>query len=376
MNHQRGFTLLELLVVLAVLGLITALSTPTYIEELNRKRAGVAASETQAIVDAARSYRMKNGSWPGNATCSNAIAVLKSDYLPYLPSSGAVNRFNSLYSTSCTNMTFSLDQEATQDWDGYLVNSIPSTQIVDAASYRIRTTIGVPGTEPALDGKLSRLASGNAELNRMRTTLLMGGNNITEVGTVDAVAGTFSGNVNAGSGSFAGRVSADSAAFNSLGANTGQFAGGVSAAAANIGGNLNSNTLTVQQGAAIAGLLTAQGGSQFSGTATFWDAVVINKVVQEGTGGCGRGYIATDASGKLLTCQSGIWTSNGGGAPQFLSINIKGNSHTVDVTNYPCPAGYVKSGWDTTGQGWRQSDVSPGMYIGANDWAMVFCQKY
>lgn len=398
MRYNKGFTLIELMVVMGILGLISALSSPYIVEELNTRRANNAASETQAIVDAARAYRVRNGNWPGNATCSNAISVLKADYLPYLPSSGATNRFNSLYSTSCTTMSFSLDQEAIQDWDGYLINTVASSQIVDSATHRIRTTIGVPGTEAALDGKLSRLASSNAELNRMRTTLLLGGNNITEVGAVDAVTGNFSGNVKGASGTFAGNVTAGSGTFNglvsavtgifsggvsantvsanSVSANTGQFASGISAAQGTIWGNLNTSTLTVQQAAAIAGSLAVQGSSQFAGTAVFYDAVVINKVVTEGTGGCGRGYIATDASGKLLSCQNGIWTSNGGGAPEFLSINIKGNSKTIDVTNYPCPAGYIKTGWDTTGQGWRQSDVSPGLYIGANDWAMVFCAKY
>lgn len=375
MRRVKGFTLVELMVVMAILGVLAALTTPNIIDELNHRRSNLAASETQAIVDAARSYRVKNGTWPGDSTCSNALSVLQQNYLPYIPSSGAANKFNSLYSTSCTSTTFSLDQEAVQDWDGFLVNAVASTQIVDASNHRIRTTIGIPGTEPALDSKLSRLASGNAELNRMRTTLLLGGNNITEVGTIDAGAATFSGNVNAASGTFAGNVSANSAGVNSLTSNYAQI-GSLGVSQASVAGNLNTSTLTVQQAAAIAGALSVQGASQFSGVAVYNDVVVINKVVSEGAGGCGRGYIATDASGKLLTCQSGIWTSNGGGAPQFLSLNIKGNSRELDVTNYPCPAGYIKTGWDTTGQGWRQSSVSPGLYIGANDWAMVFCAKY
>jgi len=352
------------MVVLAILSLLASLSVPNYIDEINLKRANLAASETQAILDAARSYRIKNGSWPGNATCSNAISILITDFLPYMPSSGAVNKFGSLYSTSCTTATFSLDQEAIADWDGYLINSIASTEIVQASTHRIRTTIGIPGTESALDGKLSRLASGNAELNRMRTTLLMGGNNITEVGSIDAVTGNFSGSINAGAGNFSGNVSA----------NTGQFGSGVYAGQANVNGNTNTLTLTVQQAAAIASTLSVGGSSQFSGPAIFNDVVVINKVVTEGAGGCARGYIATDASGQLLTCQSGIWKANSGGTPQMLFLNIPGYSSN-DVTTYSCPAGYTKLGWDTTGQGWRSSST-PGLIIGQNDYATVFCAKF
>ena len=56
------------MVVLAILSLLASLSVPNYIDEINLKRANLAASETQAILDAARSYRIKNGSWPVSYT--------------------------------------------------------------------------------------------------------------------------------------------------------------------------------------------------------------------------------------------------------------------------------------------------------------------
>lgn len=323
MKSVRGFTLVELMVVLAILSILAALSVPNYLEEINLKRANLAASETQSIVDAARAYRSKNGAWPGDSTCSNAIAVLRTDYLPYLPSSGATNKFSSLYSTSCTGTTFSLDQEALQDWDGYLVNSVASTQIVDSASHRIRTTIGVPGTEPALDAKLSRLASGNAELNRMRTTLLMGGNDISEVGTVNAISGRFSSDVQ-----MRDLIVQQSATINGmLNAINGYFAG-----------NVTSGTLSVQQNAAIQGALGVGGESQFNASARFGNDVVLQKRVAEGQGGCETGAIASDASGKTLSCQSGVWRSSGGGQ-DFVVTNCVQKDYQQCVPL--CPAGYT-----------------------------------
>lgn len=304
MKKERGFTLVELMVVLGILSLLAALTTPSYIEELNQKRAVVSAGETQQILDAARSYRSDKGAWPGNATCSNALAVLSNPTDQYLVGVNSFNRYNSPYSTSCTSKTFSLDQETVADWDGFLVNSLAGTEIVDSATHLVRSTIGIPGSEPALDAKLSRVATGNAELNRMRTTLLLGNNNVTEVNKLEAVSGQFS----------------------------------VSVAGA---------TLTVAQTAAIGGLLQAQGESQFVGKAAFNDEVILNKVAVAGTGGCTTGAIARDSTGKTLSCQAGTWTSNSGaldgpyrvsgsslGAWAMCTLNYgSGNSKSLTYSN-------------------------------------------
>lgn len=264
--HKRfaGFTLLELMVVMAILGVFAALTTPSIVDELNHKRANVAVSESTLIMDAVRSYRAQKGAWPGGATCANALEALKNASPPYLLGVPDVNKFSSPYSTSCTSQTFSLDQSAVADYDGFLVNNIAGTSIVSATDHRIRTTIGVPGTEPALDAKLTRIATGNAELNRMRTTLLLGNNDIREVNNVEAVNGTFASQV-------------------------------------------SSRVLTVGDLASIAGALSVAGESQFSGKARFKQEVILGKTVVEGAKGCEVGALAKDSTGVTLSCQSGVW---------------------------------------------------------------------
>jgi len=249
---------------MAILGVLAALTTPSIVDEFNHKRANVAVSESTLIMDAARSYRAQKGAWPGGATCANALDALKNASPPYLFGVPDVNKFNSPYSTSCTAQTFSLDQSAVADYDGFLVNNIAGTSIVNAADHRIRTTIGVPGTEPALDGKLSRLATGNAELNRMRTTLLLGDNDIREVGSIEAVNGAFA-------------------------------------------SQISSRVLTVGDLASIAGALSVAGESQFSGKARFQQEVILGKTVVEGAKGCEVGALAKDSTGVTLSCQSGVW---------------------------------------------------------------------
>lgn len=181
---QRGFTLIELMVVLAVLGLLAAFTTPKYIEELNLRRANLTAEDTAAIMDAARSYRVSTASWPGSASsCNNAITVLKTG--GYLSAINTTNRYNNAITTSCDAKSFSVAQQAIESWDGYLTNTMAGTEITNAATYQVTSKIGIPGSEPALSNKLTRIATGNLEDNRMETTLYMGGNQMAEAGNIN-----------------------------------------------------------------------------------------------------------------------------------------------------------------------------------------------
>ncbi|PLP85731.1 MULTISPECIES: type II secretion system protein [unclassified Pseudomonas] len=181
---QSGFTLIELSVVLAIMTLMAMFSVPKFMESINEKRTGLTIQETQAVLDAARTYRMKNGAWPGDSTCSNAKSVLEGTTPPMLSGVSNKNKFNAPISTQCTTYTFSITQNIIQDWDGDVANGLPSTTITDTANHTIKTTIGVSGTEPALSSKLSRVSTGNAEDNRMRATLYMGGQTIAEGGDI------------------------------------------------------------------------------------------------------------------------------------------------------------------------------------------------
>jgi prepilin-type N-terminal cleavage/methylation domain-containing protein len=182
-GRQKGFTLIELVVVMAVMALIAALMTPHMMEEINLRRAKLTAEDTTAIMDAARSYRVATASWPGGAKCANAISQLKTG--GYLSAVGTTNRYNNEITTSCDTWSFSVVQAAVQDWDGYLVNSIAATEITSAGSHQITSKIGIPGSEPALNNKLTRVATGNTEDNRMRTTLYMGGQKMEEAGDIN-----------------------------------------------------------------------------------------------------------------------------------------------------------------------------------------------
>lgn len=322
MSKNSGFTLLEMAVVMAILGLVAALTTPNLIDELNQRRANFTIEETQMVVDAARAYRIQRGVWPGDSTCSNAIQAMKSESPPYIVGIPNFNKYNSLYSTSCTLRSFSIDQNAVPDWDGYIANSLAGTEIVSAATSQIRTTVGIPGTEAALDAKLSRFASGNAELNRMRTTLLLGGNDISEVNKLNA------NHVNSGSGSFSGGVS--------------------------------TLELSVEQLVSIAGVLSVQGESQFTGKTRFKDEVVLQKQAIDGQVGCETGALARDATGATLSCQSGIWKSSVASTMSYYKFSMSGVGYQ-----------YYGLGKVENGQFWGDAWCTVNLYCGTTGYQ--FC---
>lgn len=60
-----GFTLLELLVVVAIIGLLAAYVGPRYVSQLNKSEVTAAKTQVEAIARALESYRLDNGVYPG-----------------------------------------------------------------------------------------------------------------------------------------------------------------------------------------------------------------------------------------------------------------------------------------------------------------------
>lgn len=69
----RGFTLLELLVVLVVLGLLASLVAPKYFKQLGKSEAKTARAQIEGISKALDLYRLDIGKFP---TTEQGLAVL------------------------------------------------------------------------------------------------------------------------------------------------------------------------------------------------------------------------------------------------------------------------------------------------------------
>ncbi len=66
MKKQKGFTLIEILVVVSILAILGALVVPKIMDRPNEARVVAAKQDIQAIVAALKLYKLDNGRFPTN----------------------------------------------------------------------------------------------------------------------------------------------------------------------------------------------------------------------------------------------------------------------------------------------------------------------
>jgi len=213
--------------------------------------------------------------------------------------------------------------------------------------------------------RLYRFAvNGRPELNQMRTSIDMGGNNLNNVNTLNASTAVVSGNVSAGSANVAGNAAVN---------------GNISAGSANVNsnavvnGNITAGTANVNGNAAVNGDLHVGGTGSFNGSIYTNGSVVtrgnsgwinetygggfymsdndwvravndkniytggqlrggsvradgrlstgevlqLDGVSGEGSGCSPNGLISRDASGAIMSCVNNVWAKSGAGKPGY-----------------------------------------------------------
>lgn len=71
----RGFTLLELLVVLVVLGLLAGIVAPKYFSQLGKSEVKVARAQIEGLAKALDLYRLDTGHYPNTEQGLNALVA-------------------------------------------------------------------------------------------------------------------------------------------------------------------------------------------------------------------------------------------------------------------------------------------------------------
>ena len=84
MRKNKGFTMIELLIVIVILGLLASLVAPKFFNQLGTAERGIASAQMNAFETALDTYRLDMGSYP-----STLEELRKSDKPrwdgPYLP---------------------------------------------------------------------------------------------------------------------------------------------------------------------------------------------------------------------------------------------------------------------------------------------------
>ena len=86
---STGFTLLELLIVLLIIGLLTGIVGPRFMSQMNRSETTTARAQIDALSKAVQAYRIDMGRYPGNDVGLKALVQPPADprwHGPYLNS--------------------------------------------------------------------------------------------------------------------------------------------------------------------------------------------------------------------------------------------------------------------------------------------------
>jgi type IV pilus assembly protein PilA len=89
---QRGFTLIELMIVVAIIGILAAVALPAYNDYTTRAQVAEAVELLAGLKGAVAAYGYENSSWPtmvtssSTVTATNIVATLSGKYATVTPS--------------------------------------------------------------------------------------------------------------------------------------------------------------------------------------------------------------------------------------------------------------------------------------------------
>jgi len=88
-SPQTGFTLIEIMIVVAIIGLLAAIAVPNFVHARTASQTNACLNNLRQIDGAAQTYALEHNSAPSDLYTLNEIKVyLHSDLIPQCPAGG------------------------------------------------------------------------------------------------------------------------------------------------------------------------------------------------------------------------------------------------------------------------------------------------